>query len=217
MKQKQKRDAVATRSKIIQNAMELFAKKGFDGVSVDEVASASDINKAMIFYYFKNKAGLYEAVMQGVLDAIYEEIIEADKCCENTLGELRAFIATYASFTKRYPHFPALLLRELSDSGAHLPELMFESMKNLFVLLSGILEKGVNEGLFKDVVPMIVHFMIIGTLNLYVTTRPLRERANKEDGLDTCCGCEIEEIAEYIYKKTLLMLEVENEKNICRS
>ena len=214
---KQKRDAAATQSKIIQNAMELFAKKGFDGVSVDEVAAASAINKAMIFYYFKNKAGLYEAVMRGVLDDIYEEIVEADKCCQNTLGELKAFIATYASFAKRYPDFPALLLRELSDSGAHLPELMFESMKKLFVLLSDILDKGVKEGLFKDVIPMIVHFMIIGTMNLYMTTEPLRKRAEDEDGLDTCSSCDIEEISEYIYRKILLMLEVDDEKNVCRS
>ena len=214
---KQKRDAAATQSKIIQNAMELFAKKGFDGVSMDEVASASEINKAMIFYYFKNKAGLYEAVMQGILEAMYEEILKADKCCDNTLGELKAFITTYALFAKRYPYFPALLLRELSDSGAHLPELMFESMKKLFVLLSGILDKGVKEGLFNEVVPMVVHFMIIGTINLHVTTEPLRKRVQDEDGLDTCSKCDIEEIAEYIYKKVLLMLEVDNEKNICRS
>jgi len=214
---KQKRDAEATKAKLIKNAMELFAKKGFDGVSVDEVAAASEVNKAMIFYYFKNKAGLYEAVMQGVLDAIYDEIVEADKCCANTLGELKAFIMTYASFAKRYPYFPALLLRELSDSGAHLPELMFESMKKLFVLLSAILDKGVEEGLFKDVIPMIVHFMIIGTINLYVTTEPLRKKAEDEDALDTCSSCEIEEVSEYIYRKILLMLEVDDEKNICRS
>lgn len=214
---KQKRDAEATRSRIIHNAMELFAKKGFEGVSVDEVALASKINKAMIFYYFKNKAGLYEAVMQGVLEDMYEEIVEADKCCESTLGELKAFIATYASFAKRYPYFPALLLRELSDSGAHLPELMFESMKKLFVLLSAILDKGVKEGLFKDVIPMIVHFMIIGTINLYITTEPLRKRAAEQNALDTCSECDIDEVSEYIYRKVLLLLEVDDEKNICRS
>ncbi len=214
---KQKRDAAATQLKIIQNAMELFAKKGFEGVSVDEIASASGVNKAMIFYYFKNKAGLYEALMREILDDIYEEIVEADKCCANTLGELKAFIMTYASFAKCYPYFPALLLRELSDSGAHLPELMFESMKKLFVLLSNILDKGVQEGLFKDVIPMIVHFMILGTINLYITTEPLRKRAEDEDGLDTCSSCEIEEVSEYIYRKILLMLEVDDEKNVCRS
>ncbi len=214
---KQKRDAAATQSKIMQNAMELFAKKGFEGVSVDEVAAASEINKAMIFYYFKNKAGLYEAVMQGVLEAMYKEIVEADKCCQSTLGELKAFITTYASFAKRYPYFPPLFLRELSDNSAHLPELMFESMKKLFVLLSGILQKGEKEGLFKDVIPMIVHFMIIGTINLYVTTDTLRKKAENEDGLDTCGSCEIDEVSEYIYKKILLMLEVDDEKNICRS
>ena len=214
---KQKRDAEATKSKIIQNAMKLFAKKGFDGVSLDEVASASEINKAMIFYYYKNKAGLYEAVMQGVLDAMYDEILKAEKCCDSTLGELRAFITTYALFAKRYPYFPPLFLRELSDSGAHIPGLMFESMKKLFSLLSGILDQGMKEGLFKDVIPMVVHFMIIGSINLYVTTEPLRKKASDEDGLDTCCGCPIEDISEYIYQKILLMLGVEDEKNICRS
>ena len=214
---KQKRDAAATRSKIIQNAMELFAKKGFEGVSMDEVASASQINKAMIFYYFKNKAGLYEAVMQGILEAMYDEIVAAEECCESTLAELKSFITTYASFAKRYPYFPALLLRELSDGGAHLPELMFESMKKLFMLLSDILHRGSDEGLFKDVIPMAVHFTIIGTINLFVVTDSLRKKAQMQYALDTCGDCEIEEISKYIYRKILLMLEVDDEKNICRS
>ena len=214
---KRKRDAEATKTKLIQNAMELFAKKGFEGVSVDEVAKESGVNKAMIFYYFTNKAGLYEAVMQEILDAIYDNIVSAKKCCDNSLGELEAFIKTYAKFAQRYPYVPSLLLRELSSGGANLPDLMFESLKNLFGLLSTILQKGESEGLFKDVVPMAVHFTIVGTLNLFVTTKPLRERAQNEDGLDTCATCDIETIADYLFRKILLMLEVEDAQNSCRS
>ena len=209
-----KRDAQATKAKIINISMELFATKGFDAVSVDEIANSANINKAMIYYYYKSKSGLYEAVMKGILDDIYHEIVTSKKCCDSVLGELKAFITTYALFANKYPYFPALLLRELSDSGAHLPETMFESMKKLFNLLSDILEKGKNEGIFKKEIPIIIHFMIIGSINLYITTKPLRNRANK-DGLDTCCGCDIDDICEYIYKKVLFMLEVGDKKDSC--
>ena len=211
---KLKRDAQATKTKIVSSAIELFSKRGFDAVSMDELAHHSGVNKAMIFYYFKNKAGLYESIMKEMLDSIYAQIEEADRCCENVLGELRAFIATYAAYAKRYPGFSSLFLREISDSGAHIPELMFESMQKLFLLLSSILKRGEEQGIFKDVIPMVVHFMIVGAINMLITTTPIRRRAHKEKGIDTCFECPHEEIVEYIYKKVLLMLEVENE-TIC--
>jgi AcrR family transcriptional regulator len=44
----------------------LFAKKGFNGVSIRELAKASGSNSASISYYFGGKAGLYEAVLKDV-------------------------------------------------------------------------------------------------------------------------------------------------------
>ena len=210
---KQKRDAAKTQAAIIKNAMELFAKRGYEGASLDEVAAASDINKAMIFYYFKNKAGLYEAVMREILETMYKEIQKAKEECSSIKEELRAFVLTHASFAKRYPYFSALMLRELSDGGLHIPQLMFESMKKLFMLLGDILARGQKEGLFCNVLPVAVHFMIIGTINLIVVTAPLRQKAQHEHGVASCGECSIEEISEYIYKKVLLLLEVDCEKN----
>jgi len=209
---KNRRDAEATRSKILSSAMALFAQKGFDAVTVDEIGAECGVNKAMIFYYFKSKSGLYEAIMKSVLDDIYEQILRAEKCCNDVLGELKAFIKTYTLYAAKYPHFPALLLREISNGGAQIPELMFESMKKLFMLLSDILKRGEEQGIFKDVIPMVIHFMILGSVNLYIVSTPLRKRANKEDKIDTCCECDIEDIAEYLYKKILLTLEVDSEK-----
>ena len=52
-----KRDAEASKEKIITNAKVLFSKKGFMATSMDELATMCDLNKAMVFYYFKNKQG----------------------------------------------------------------------------------------------------------------------------------------------------------------
>lgn len=206
---KLKRDAEATKAKIIENSMMLFSKNGFDATTVDEIANVSDVNKALIYYYFKNKSGLYEVVMNKVLFAIYTKVIEANKVCQSPIDELEAFIKTYAEFAVKQPYFPALLLRELSDSGAHLPEKMFFEMRKLFKLLSEILKKGEDDGVFKNVIPMVIHFMIIGTVNLLVTTSPLRKKAAQmTNEIDTCSDCPMDEIAEYIFEKIKLMLEV---------
>ncbi len=203
------RNAEATKAKIIQNAMLLFAKNGYDAATADEIAKASGVNKAMIFYYYKNKAGLYSAVMSDLFDAIYKEVGDSRKCCNSATAELRAFIETYSSYAQKHSYFPALLLRELSDSGAHVPEMMFASMRRLFALLNDILRKGEKEGVFKHSIPMVLHFMIIGTLNLLVTTEPLRRKAAEEDStIDTCIECPMDEITEYIFTTIKTTLEV---------
>jgi AcrR family transcriptional regulator len=206
---KQRRDAKATKAKILQEARTLFSKRGFDATTIDDIANVSNVNKALIYYYFKNKAELYASVMSGLFEAIYTEVTEARALCHSVEEELEAFVQTYARYAEEHPYFPALLLRELSDSGAHLPELMFTSMRKVFLLLSDILKRGEAEGVFEESIAMVVHFMIIGSLNLMITTTPLRKKAVVMDSeIDTCSECSIDEIASYVYKTIIKSLEV---------
>ncbi len=78
-------------------------------------------------------------------------------------------------------------------------------MRKLYALFSQIIKSGEQSGEFKNAMPMILYFMIIGTLNLMITTKPLRQKAEKSEkfNLDTCANCDIDEIADY------LLLQVE--------
>jgi len=206
---KQKRDAKATQKKILKEARTLFSVKGFDATTVDDIAKSSNVNKALIYYYFKNKAGLYSEVMSGLFDAIYDEVVQSRKECSSIIDELQAFIKTYANYAYEHPYFPALLLRELSDSGAHLPEMMFTSMRRLFTLLSDILTRGESQNVFNHSIPIVVHFMIIGSLNLMVTTKPLRKKAMElNTSVETCSECSANEVSTYIFKTIKKSLEV---------
>ena len=44
-----------SRERILDAARSEFAEKGFDGARVDEIAKRADVNKALIYYYFKGK------------------------------------------------------------------------------------------------------------------------------------------------------------------
>jgi len=81
-------------------------------------------------------------------------------------------------------------------------------MKKLYVLLSDILTKGEKQEVFKPSIPMVIHFMIIGTLNLMVATKPLRVKAAETDGIDTCLDCSADEISAYVFQTIKKSLEV---------
>ncbi len=207
--QKKTRDAQATKAKIINTSMMLFSTNGYDATTADEIAKACGVNKAMIFYYYKNKAGLYGAVLSHALESIHDEVISKDKEYLHPLEDLKNFIITYALYCEKNPYLPALLLRELSNSGAYLPDMMFDSMRKLFALLSKILKEGEKQKLFSNVEPMIIHFMIVGTINLFITTKPLRKKSIEiEEDLNTCYDCDMEYVADYIFNKVKLMLGV---------
>ena len=208
-KKVQKRDAEASKETIIRHATALFSEKGYASASMDELAQRCGLNKAMVFYYFKNKKGLYEAVMQSVLEEIYRVITEQNSAHDSPEAALRGFVYTYARYAQTHPYLPALLLKELSDSGAVVPELLFASMRKLFSLFSDIVRRGQKDGAFGEAIPMVLYFMILGTLNLMVTTQPLRQKAAKMEDIeiDTCASCDIDEIAAYLYKSVEIILK----------
>ena len=57
------RDAEATRERILDSAEALFAKRGFEGVTVRQIMSAANADVALAYYHFKSKRDLFDAVL----------------------------------------------------------------------------------------------------------------------------------------------------------
>ena len=58
-------DKQAKRAVITQAAAEVFASKGFQGASVDDIAAAAGVSKGSLYSYFKNKEELFYATFQA--------------------------------------------------------------------------------------------------------------------------------------------------------
>ncbi|OHD72450.1 MAG: hypothetical protein A2W19_14005 [Spirochaetes bacterium RBG_16_49_21] len=56
-----------TRKRILQVAEELFSEKGFDGTGIEEIAQKAGINKATIYYHFKSKNHIIEALFKDII------------------------------------------------------------------------------------------------------------------------------------------------------
>lgn len=55
-------EIIDTKTQILAVANELFARQGFDGVSIRDIAQEADVNVASVNYHFKNKLGLFHAI-----------------------------------------------------------------------------------------------------------------------------------------------------------
>ena len=57
------RDSAETRATILKAAEQIYAEHGLAGARTDAIAAAAGVNKALLYYYFKSKEGLYQAVV----------------------------------------------------------------------------------------------------------------------------------------------------------
>lgn len=67
IKELKKKEKETKRNYILESAQKLFLSKNYDEVSMNSIAKEVEVNKATLYYYFKNKEALYFAiVLQGV-------------------------------------------------------------------------------------------------------------------------------------------------------
>lgn len=99
-REKQKR-----RQEIIDAAEKVFFAKGYDKVTMDEIANKAEVNKALLYYYFKNKETLFFAVnLQGVriLHEIYVRCFNIDT---DGYNKVKAMLQGLFDFSREYPEY----------------------------------------------------------------------------------------------------------------
>ena len=56
------------KERIINAATQLFSQKGYDATRVSDIASTANVNKALIYYYFKSKEDILDYMVHSLLD-----------------------------------------------------------------------------------------------------------------------------------------------------
>jgi len=64
----------AVRQRLLTAALELFTRKGYAATTVREIVAAAGVSKPVLYYYFKNKEGIYLELMTGTL-TLFQEIL----------------------------------------------------------------------------------------------------------------------------------------------
>ncbi|HEX2915207.1 MAG TPA: TetR/AcrR family transcriptional regulator [Chloroflexia bacterium] len=96
--------SLPSRQKIMACAQKLFLKKGFEGVNIREIMEEADVTQPAIYYYFKNKDGLFLAVLLQTLEELDRKFAQAARK-ETFLEQLEGLIGLFSD-----PDGPSLSL-----------------------------------------------------------------------------------------------------------
>lgn len=104
MARKTKEDALETRSQLLDAAEKVFFEKGFGQTSLMDIAAAADLTRGAIYWHFKNKSDLFEAMADRVRLPL-ENLVDAftDPKDPDPLGKLRDFCIQVLRETTRNP------------------------------------------------------------------------------------------------------------------
>lgn len=106
--------------KILGAAEELFAKRGFAAVSVRDIATKAGVNKALVFYYYDNKANLLDKVLEQYYEA-HAAALEPEGAQGTTRERLHALLYSYLDFIEENYHYLQIVQHELVANADNLP------------------------------------------------------------------------------------------------
>src|SRR2546421_10227616 len=176
-----RRDAAATRDALLAAGAELFAERGYDGVPVWAIAQKAGVNKAMINYHFGGKRKLYRAIVSatfGEMVASVERLAESPRPAPEVLRELIAVMGEIA--TRRHPHFCSMMLREVLAGGTHLAPELIDKPARILGAVQRIVARGVSNGDFRPVDPLLTHLSLVGSLVFFFATARFREPVREQ-------------------------------------
>lgn len=164
-----------TREKILKAATHLFAKYGFAGTSMDDIADMVGIKKASLYHHFPSKHDIYNELINQTLKKIIE-IFRLSFSSGDIIKDARNFVKQIMFFIRENEEYVKILMRELLDENVPIRKLAQEYVPQILSFGSQILEEGKKQGVFKrDVDPIQLSITLTGAIIIYFIFRPLIE------------------------------------------
>jgi TetR/AcrR family transcriptional regulator len=188
-----------SRPAIFQAAAHEFAQRGYDAAGVDRIADRARANKAMLYYHYGSKQGLYVEVLRDMFRAVgtrTRAIAQGDGTAETKID---AWIVTIVEEAAARPWFPPIMLRELASGAAHIDAETFGMMNAVYTAVRDIIVQGQREGAFREVDPLLTYLTILPTILIFFARQRIvaAQRKNTQ-GLAAAAPREVDEFIRHM-------------------
>jgi TetR/AcrR family transcriptional regulator len=150
-----------SRAAILRAAVREFAREGVAGARTDAIARAAGVNKALLYYYFKDKEALYEAVIDQVFGGLTANVHEVLARRLPPRAKILAYVGAHFDYVASNPLYPPIvhgeLMRARRGSTPQFERIVKQYFRPLFTKIAEVLRDGQATGDFRQVDPM--HFI----------------------------------------------------------
>ena len=166
------RDSVETRAAILRAAEQIYAESGLAGARTEAIAAAAGVNKALLYYYFRSKEGLYQAVIGSQLREFGRQV-EKVLAARGPAGPiLLRYVSYQFDFIGMHPCYPRIFQRMMMEGDRTLRRIVREHSVPLKKMLVALLARGMKSGEFRRLDPEHTLVSIAGLTGHYFNIAP---------------------------------------------
>ena len=169
----------ARRERLLQEAIRCFGKRGYEGTSLEAVATAAGVRKQTLLYYFPTKETLLSACVIETSRRVAEALTTALEAETSSSRKAEAVIHALFHVAEEWPQFP-LFIREASRLGPEVIERFAAVLEPLRVRALMFLQNGMNDGTIRRQDPALLLFTlytaVVGSLTEDKGRMALRRR-----------------------------------------
>jgi len=176
-----------SRAAILKAAIDEFSREGVAGARIDAIARAARVNKALLYYYYKDKDALYGAVLDHVFGGLTAVIHKALAQNLPPRQKFLAYLGAHFDYVASNPVYPRVVQGNLVWAGRGTVRQYERVAKNyirpIFLQVSALLREGIASGEFRAVNPL--HFLpsVVAIIVTYFASAPLMKMITGFDPL----------------------------------
>jgi len=164
------------RESIIQAAIEVFSKKGFQAAGISEIAQRARVADGTIYQYFKNKEDLFFSIPIEKTKEFRSKVELHLEGITGALNKIRKFVWYFLYFFKTNPEYGRVLMLEMRVSKSFVKTETYDFLKQSVNSVLDIIAEGQKEGVIRtDVNIYLLRHLILGILEHMVSRWLLKE------------------------------------------
>ena len=157
-----------SRERLLVAAREVFAKRGYDGATVKELADAAGVNISLVSYYFGGKEGLYKSCIEEAGRdrlAVAERILKKPESIEDFRVRLTLFVEEFFAYHLREKNLCTILSRECLSDNPNTRELFRDTFLKAGEKLRDFFAAAQKSGLLRqDFDPFVLNYLFFGAI-----------------------------------------------------
>lgn len=149
--ERRSKEKAGRRNAILKAAKSLIARYGVEGMSMNQLAESTELNKATLYLYFEDKDDLVDAVVYEGLVCLEKEHQEADRPALSGFDKVTNLVRTTFAFYKKQPVYFYALNHQERRKAADRRDTPFaakgdEVAARIFARLAAGMRQGIEEG-----------------------------------------------------------------------
>ena len=163
----------ATRQAILHAAERIFADEGLEGARTDAIAAAAGVNKALLYYYFRSKHGLYREVLEGYLADFNRQAMELLSSEGSARAVLERYINLHFDFIAAHRHHGPLFQRMLMTDEKSWVRLARELGLPRMKAILKVIERGKRDGELRQMDSFHIAISLVALVVFYFSSAPV--------------------------------------------